>query len=125
MKQYIVVFDQRIAKGAGGKGPRQKKIKTRQKVSKSFSRHFSTIFAQGKKLRKNKSHLLARGLDGGRVAFLWFISGFFQVEDIHVLPLVFGTGPQAAVASLILGVQQLKDSGSVGDQSLQVHTALT
>ena len=27
---------------------------------------------------------------------------FFRVEDILVLPLVFGTGPQAAVASLIL-----------------------
>ena len=53
-------------------------------------------------LRKNKSHPLQGVWDGGRVAFLWFISGFFQVEDIHVLPLVFGTGPQAAVASLVL-----------------------
>ena len=65
-------FCQRIAQGAGGKGPRQKtskKVKKRQKVSKSFStlfdnfrvrqkkskivkksqevfRHFSTVFAR-------------------------------------------------------------------------------
>ena len=44
--------NQQIAKGAGGKAPRQKTstiVKTRQKVF----RHFSTIFAQGKK-RKNR-----------------------------------------------------------------------
>ena len=42
---------QRIAKGAGGKGPRQKNVKNRQKVSKNFQ-YFSTIFAQGKKRQK-------------------------------------------------------------------------
>ena len=42
---------QRIAKGAGGKGPRQKTSKIVKKCQKVF-RHFSTIFAQGKKRQK-------------------------------------------------------------------------
>ena len=42
---------QRIAKGAGGKGPRQKTSKIVKKRQKVF-RHFSTIFAQGKKRQK-------------------------------------------------------------------------
>ena len=42
-------FPQRIAKGVGGKGPRQKTSKNRQKVSKSFS----TLLAQGKKRQKS------------------------------------------------------------------------
>ena len=40
---------QRIAKGAGGKGPRQKTSKS----VKKFFRHFSIIFAQGKKRKKS------------------------------------------------------------------------
>ena len=44
--------DQRIAKGAGGKGPRQKTSKIVKKCQKVF-RHFSTIFAQGKKRQKS------------------------------------------------------------------------
>ena len=43
---------QRIAKGAGGKGPRQKTSKS----VKKFFRHFSTIFAQGKKRQKVFQH---------------------------------------------------------------------
>ena len=43
---------QRIAKGAGGKGPRQKTSKIVKKRQKVF-RHFSTIFAQGKKRQKS------------------------------------------------------------------------
>ena len=46
------VFFQRIAKGAGGKGPRQKKSKIVKKCQKVF-RHFSTFFAQGKKRQKS------------------------------------------------------------------------
>ena len=38
-----------LQKGAGGKGPRQKTLKKCQKVF----RHFSTIFAQGKKRQKS------------------------------------------------------------------------
>ena len=45
-------FIQRIAKGAGGKGPRQKTSKIVRKCQKVF-RHFSTIFAQGKKRQKS------------------------------------------------------------------------
>ena len=41
-----------IAKGAGGKGPRQKTSKIVKKCQKVF-RHFSTIFAQGKKRPKS------------------------------------------------------------------------
>ena len=40
-----------IAKGAGGKGPRQKTSKIFKKCHKVF-RHFSTIFAPGKKTSK-------------------------------------------------------------------------
>ena len=47
-----VLFSQRVAKGAGGKGPRQKKSKIVKKSQKVF-RHFSTIFAQGKKRQKS------------------------------------------------------------------------
>ena len=43
----------RIAKGAGGKGPRQKTPKIVKKCQKVF-RHFSTIFVQGKKNVKNR-----------------------------------------------------------------------
>ena len=43
---------QRIAKGAGGKGPRQKTSKIVKKCQKVF-RHFLTIFAQGKKRQKS------------------------------------------------------------------------
>ena len=45
------LYHQRIAKGAGGKGPRQKTSKIVKKCQK-VSRHFSTIFAQGKKRQK-------------------------------------------------------------------------
>ena len=45
-------FDLRIAKGAGGKGPRQKTSKIVRKCQNVF-RHFSTIFAQGKKSQKS------------------------------------------------------------------------
>ena len=44
--------NQWTAKGAGGKEPRQKNVKNRQKVSKYF-RHFSTFFAQGKTRQKS------------------------------------------------------------------------
>ena len=43
---------QQIAKGAVGKGPRQKTSKIVKKCQKVF-RHFSTIFAQGKKRQKS------------------------------------------------------------------------
>ena len=43
---------QRIAKGAGGKGPRQKTSKIVKKCQQVF-RHFSTIFVQGKKRQKS------------------------------------------------------------------------
>ena len=46
------LFCQRIAKGAGGKGPRQKTSKIVKKCQKYF-RHFSTIFAQGRKRQKS------------------------------------------------------------------------
>ena len=46
-------LNQRIAKGAGGKGPRQKTSKIVKKCQKVF-RHFSTIFAQGKKRQKSR-----------------------------------------------------------------------
>ena len=49
---FFVSFFQRIAKGAGGKGPRQKTSKNVKKCQKVF-RHFSTIFAQGKKRQKS------------------------------------------------------------------------
>ena len=45
-------FFQRIAKRAGGKGPRQKTSKIVEKCQKVF-RHFSTIFAQGKKRQES------------------------------------------------------------------------
>ena len=45
---------QRIAKGAGGKGPCQKTSKIVKKCQKVF-RHFSTIFAQGKKRQKSSN----------------------------------------------------------------------
>ena len=47
----ICVIFQRIAKGAGGKGPRQKKRKNRQKASKSFSTLFDN-FRAGQKRSK-------------------------------------------------------------------------
>ena len=50
-KNVLTLSGQRIAKGAGGKGPRQKKSKIVKKCQKVF-RHFSTIFAQGKKKSK-------------------------------------------------------------------------
>ena len=46
------ILNQRSAKGAGGKGPRQKTSKIVKKCQKYF-RHFSTIFAQGKKRQKS------------------------------------------------------------------------
>ena len=45
-------ISQRIAKGAGGKGPRQKKSKI-VKCQKVF-RHFSTIFAQAKNVKNRQ-----------------------------------------------------------------------
>ena len=48
---HLCLFQQ-IAKGAGGKGPRQKASKIVKKCQKVF-RHFSTIFAQGKKRQKS------------------------------------------------------------------------
>ena len=50
-QQFLALF-QRIAKGAGGKGPRQKTSKIVKKCQKVF-RHFSTIFAQGKNRQKS------------------------------------------------------------------------
>ena len=47
----VFLVCQRIAKGAGGKGPRQKTSKIVKKCQKVF-RHFSTTFAQGKKTSK-------------------------------------------------------------------------
>ena len=47
-----VAFNQRTAKGASGKGPRQKTSKIVKKCQKYF-RHFSTIFARGKKTQKS------------------------------------------------------------------------
>ena len=44
--------NQRTAKGAGGKGPRQKTSKIVKKCQRYF-RHFSTFFAQGKKRQKS------------------------------------------------------------------------
>ena len=44
--------NQRIAKGAGGKGPRQKTSKNVKKSQKAV-RHFSTIFTQSKKSQKS------------------------------------------------------------------------
>ena len=43
---------QRIAKGAGGKGPRQKASKIDKKCKDKF-RHFSTFVVQGKSVRKS------------------------------------------------------------------------
>ena len=53
IKKFTPEFGQRIAKGAGGKGPRQKTSKIVKKCQKVF-RNFSTIFAQGKKKLKNR-----------------------------------------------------------------------
>ena len=44
---------QRIAKGAGGKGPRQKTSKIVKECQKYF-RHFSTFFAQGKNVKNRQ-----------------------------------------------------------------------
>ena len=51
-----VLFYQRIARGAGGKGPRQKTSKIAKKCRKVF-RHFSTIFARGKKRQKSSKNV--------------------------------------------------------------------
>ena len=51
-QSFFSVFGQWIAKGAGGKGPRQKTSKIVKKYQEVF-RHFSTIFAQGKKSQKS------------------------------------------------------------------------
>ena len=48
----LQLSSQRIAKRAGGTGPRQKTSKIVKKCQKVF-RHFSTIFAQGKKRQKS------------------------------------------------------------------------
>ena len=58
--------NQRIAKGAGGKGPRQKTSKIVKKRQKVF-RHFSTIFAQGKK-RQKSSKSVKKFFDNFRAA---------------------------------------------------------
>ena len=50
---------QRIAKGAGGQGPRQKTSKIVKKCHKVF-RHFSAIFAQGKKRQKSSKSVKKR-----------------------------------------------------------------
>ena len=50
--QWSRTKNQRTAKGASGKGPRQKTSKIVKKCQKVF-RHFSTFFAQGKK-RQNR-----------------------------------------------------------------------
>ena len=49
-------FVQRIAKRAGGKGPRQKTSKIVKKCQKVF-RHVSTIFAQDKKRQKTSKSI--------------------------------------------------------------------
>ena len=56
MSVCLVTLYQRIAKGAGGKGPRQKTSKIAKKCQKVF-RHFSTIFTQGKKRQKSSKNV--------------------------------------------------------------------
>ena len=55
-RESFLFKTQRIAKGAGGKGPRQKTSKIVKKCQKVF-RHFSTIFAQGKKRQKSSKNV--------------------------------------------------------------------
>ena len=61
-------FSQWTAEGASGKGPRQKN-QNRQKVSNYF-RHFSTFFAQGKKVknRQKVSKIFSTLFDNFRAA---------------------------------------------------------
>ena len=70
-------LDNRIAKGAGGKGPRQKMSKIVKKCQKVF-RHFSTIFAQGKKHQKSSKSVKK------------FSDTFRQFSRGTILPAPFG-----------------------------------
>ena len=70
-------FSQRIAKGAGGKGPRQKTSKIVKKCQKVF-RHFSTFFAQGKK-RQKSSKIVKK-----------FFDTFRQISRGTIFPAPFG-----------------------------------
>ena len=74
---------------------------------------------------KNKSHPLARGL-GWRSCGLPVVHQWIFSSRRHPrAPIGFWYRAPSSSRQLGFGVQQLKDSGSVGDQSLQVHTALT
>ena len=68
---------QRIAKGAGGKGPRQKTSKIVKNRQKAF-RQFSTVFAQGKKLQKSSKSVKK------------FFDTFRQFSRGTILPAPFG-----------------------------------
>ena len=70
---------QRIAKGAGGKGPRQKTSNIVKKCQRVF-RHFSTIFAQGRKRQKSSKNVEK------------FFDTFRQFSRGTVFPAPFG-GP--------------------------------
>ena len=59
------------------------------------------------------------------MAFPWFISGFFSSRRHPRAPIGFWYRTPSSGRQLGFGVQQLKDSGSVENLSLQVHTALT
>ena len=56
LREYPGTPPQWTAKGASGKGPRQKTSKIVKKCRKYF-RHFSTIFTQGKKRQKSSKNL--------------------------------------------------------------------
>ena len=66
--------NQRIAKGASGKGPRQKA----SKIVKKFFRHFSTFFAQGKKRQKSSKSVKQ------------FFDTFRQISRGTIFPTPFG-----------------------------------
>ena len=91
--------------------------------------HFATyraiIVRYPMKIRKNKSHPLARGL-GWRSCGLPVVHQWIFSSRRHPrAPIGLWYRTPSSSRQLDFGVQQLKDSGSVGDQSLQVHTALT
>ena len=77
------------------------------------------------KFRKNKSHPLAGGL-GWRSCGLPVVHQLIFSSRTHPrAPIGFWYRAPSSSRQLGFGVQQLKDSGSVGDRSLQVHNALT
>ena len=79
--------NQRLAKGAGGKGPRQKTSKIVKKCQKVF-RHFSRIFAQGKKRQKSSKSVKK------------FFDTFRQFSHGTIFPAPFGGAPKKVSATL-------------------------